>query len=85
MLTAENGWMLSPEAFVDLFKSFRSIRWSEQEMQDCFSIVDSKEDGYIGRPCSSDEEELIEFGMPLYYYWLRNETMEVLKNKFIVV
>jgi hypothetical protein len=32
-----------------------------------------------------DEEELMEFGLPLYYYWLRNETIENLKSKFIVV
>lgn len=49
LLNAENGWTLSPDAFVDLFRSFKSIKSSEQEMQDCFNIIDAKEDGFIGK------------------------------------
>lgn len=48
-MSSDNEWALTPEAFVEIFKGFGSIFWTEDEMRDCFSLVDEKEDGIIGR------------------------------------
>lgn len=75
---ADEDGMLNSEEFEAIFEDFTHIEVAEDEILECFETIDTKGDGLL------DMEELQKNGIALIYFWVRNNTLEDLKTKFLV-
>ena len=71
--------MLNMDEFILIFEDFKNIKVTDAQVDDCFVLINEKMDGLITL------EEMEAKAHFIMNYKIRNDTLQELKTKFVVI